>query len=119
MSASSEAILPSQHADPPTGRRRAFEQALDQQQRLGPHELAVALVDLRSDDDVDRAALVLEQQEDDSPAVEGRWRATTMPPTATRLRSGRRASWSDTVTPVRRGRRIASAWSDAVTPEVE
>ena len=51
--------------DRPARRSAASRAALGEQQRLRAHDQPVALVDRRRHDQVDRAELVLEQQEDD------------------------------------------------------
>ena len=55
-----------QDVDRAPGRGEPLELALHQQQRLGAHHQAMALVDLRRDDQVDHPELVLEQDEDNA-----------------------------------------------------
>ena len=61
----------------------------DEQERLAADDRAVPLVELRRDDQVHLAELVLEQHEDDPVSRStGRWRATAIPAKATVLRCG-------------------------------
>ena len=73
----------------PPRRREALEHALDHHERLGAHGEAVALVDLRRDDDVHRPVSSSSSRKTTPLAVPGRWRATTRPPTRTRAPWGR------------------------------
>jgi hypothetical protein len=54
-----------EHVDRSAGRGQLLQLARHQHERLGPDDQPVALVDLGRDDEVDRAVLVLKQEEDD------------------------------------------------------
>ena len=78
------------------GDRQLLQPALREQQRLGAHGQPVALVDGRRDDQVDRAELVLEQDEDDplggARAAGGRRPGRRSSP-ACRARASRGRAW--------------------------
>ena len=114
-SRSGAAIVPTcvhQHVDRATGGREPLELPFHEQQRLGPHRQPVALVDVGGTIRLIVPCSSSSSTNTTPPAVPGRWRATTRPPTRTRLPCASRSSSRLSTLPAgRRSRSSASGWA--------